>query len=84
MAGADRRLPRVSRDGMYVAHGAFGGAYGRETETARAAASRLRAATGIELDATYSAKAFHVALELARRGPTLFWLTFDSRALNSP
>ena len=84
MAGAGRRLPRVNRDGMYVAHGAFGGAYGRETQTARTAAARLREATGIELDATYSAKAFHVALDLARHGPTLFWLTFDSRALNTP
>jgi hypothetical protein len=39
--------------------------------------------TGIELDATYSAKAFQVALDLAKHGPTLFWLTFDSRALHA-
>ncbi len=77
------RLSRVARDAVYVSHGAFGGAYGRETENARAAAAHLRDAAGIELDATYSAKAFHVALDLARHGPTLFWLTFDSRALNT-
>jgi D-cysteine desulfhydrase len=78
-----RRVPRPGRDSMYVAHGAFGGAYGRETERASVAAAGLREATGIELDATYSAKAFQVALDLAKHGPTLFWLTFDSRALNA-
>jgi 1-aminocyclopropane-1-carboxylate deaminase/D-cysteine desulfhydrase-like pyridoxal-dependent ACC family enzyme len=76
-------LPRVARDGLHVVHGAFGGGYGRETETARATALHLRDLTGIELDATYSAKAFHVAMDLARHSPTLFWLTFDSRALNT-
>jgi hypothetical protein len=35
----------------------------------------------MELDATYSAKAFVLALELGAREPTLFWLTFDSRIL---
>ena len=68
---------------MYVAHGAFGGAYGRETERASIAAAHLRDAAGIELDATYSAKAFQFALDLAKHGPTLFWLTFDSRALHA-
>ena len=29
------------------------------------------------------AKAFQVALDLAKHGPTLFWLTFDSRVLNA-
>ena len=78
-----RRLPRVARDGLHVVHGAFGGGYGRETEKSRATALHLRDLTGIELDATYSAKAFHVAMDLARHSPTLFWLTFDSRALNT-
>ena len=78
-----RRVARPGRDAMYVAHGAFGGAYGRETERARVAADHLRDVTGIELDATYSAKAFQVAMDLAKHGPTLFWLTFDSRALNT-
>jgi D-cysteine desulfhydrase len=80
---ARQRLPRVGRQAMYVAHGAFGGAYGRETDRGREASTRLREATGIELDATYSAKAFQVALDLAKHGPTLFWLTFDSRALGN-
>ncbi len=68
---------------MYVVHDAYGGAYGRETERASIAAAQLRDATGIELDATYRAKAFQVALDLAKHGPTLFWLTFDSRTLHA-
>jgi 1-aminocyclopropane-1-carboxylate deaminase/D-cysteine desulfhydrase-like pyridoxal-dependent ACC family enzyme len=79
-----RSVPRPGKNAIQVAHGAFGGAYGRETEIARTAAARLRDASGIELDASYSAKAFQVAVDLAEDGPTLFWLTFDSRALNTP
>jgi 1-aminocyclopropane-1-carboxylate deaminase/D-cysteine desulfhydrase-like pyridoxal-dependent ACC family enzyme len=44
----------------------------------------LQAASGIVLDPTYSAKGFALALDLASRGPTLFWLTFDSRILGAP
>jgi D-cysteine desulfhydrase len=75
-------VPRVRRSDVTIVHEAYGGAYGRETERARIAAARLREDSGISLDPTYSAKAFGVALELASRGPTLFWLTFDSRILN--
>ena len=69
---------------MQIVHDVYGGAYGRETPAARAAGERLRAVSRIELDATYSAKAFALALELAAREPTLFWLTFDSRILAAP
>jgi D-cysteine desulfhydrase len=77
-------IPRVRRQDVMIAHETYGGAYGRETEVARAAAARLRVATGISLDPTYSAKAFALALDLASGGPTLFWLTFDSRILGVP
>jgi D-cysteine desulfhydrase len=77
-------LPRVRGERLIIAHEQYGGAYGRETPDARAAADRLRGAHGIELDATYSAKAFALALCQAARGPTLFWLTFDSRILDAP
>jgi len=77
-------LPRVRRRDVAIAQDVYGGAYGRETEPARAAAARLRAATSIALDPTYSAKAFALALDLASRGSTLFWLTFDSRILGPP
>jgi D-cysteine desulfhydrase len=75
------KVTRVSPERVHVAHGHYGGAYGRETGAGREAASRLRSSIGIALDATYSAKAFALAAELAERGPTLFWLTFDSRTL---
>jgi hypothetical protein len=38
----------------------------------------------VRLDGTYSAKAFEMALRLASRDPVLFWLTFDSRLLDTP
>ncbi len=79
--------PRPKSDALHIEHTTFGGAYGRETDPARAAAARLAALGGpssIALDGTYSAKAFALALELAARGPTLFWLTFDSRILRAP
>jgi D-cysteine desulfhydrase len=75
-------VPRVSRN-VTIAHETFGGAYGRETAAGRRAARRLLSAAPIVLDATYSAKAFGHAIELAARGPTLFWLTFDSRSLDA-
>lgn len=77
------RVPRPEADRMHIAHEMYGGAYGRETPAVREAAGVMRAASGVVLDSTYSAKAFAVALELAKREPTLFWLTFDSRTLSS-
>ena len=78
------RVPVVRPDAVQVAHDAYGGAYGRETPAARTAGARLAGATGVRLDATYSAKAFEVALRLASREPVLFWLTFDARLLDPP
>jgi D-cysteine desulfhydrase len=74
-------VPRVSGR-LIVEHTTYGGAYGRETDAGRGAARRLRASMPITLDATYSAKAFAHAIDLAARGTTLFWLTFDSRSLD--
>jgi D-cysteine desulfhydrase len=93
LAGAAARLiertanvtvPRPRREMIDVVHDAYGGAYGRETDAGRTASERLALATGISLDATYSAKAFAVALEHAAGEPTLFWLTFDSRSTSPP
>lgn len=77
------RVPRVPAHLLGVVHDAYGGAYGRPLPAATAAARELAASTGIRLDDTYSAKAFVVALALARTadGTTLFWNTFDSRLL---
>ncbi len=77
------RIPRVSAHRLGVVCDAYGGAYGRPLPAASDAARALEDATGIRLDDTYSAKAFVVALSLARTAPghTLFWNTFDSRLL---
>ena len=77
-------VPRVSSNAITVHHDAYGGAYARETEEARRAAAQLRTVSPIDLDGTYSAKAFTCALDAATRGVTLFWLTFDSRTLKTP
>jgi hypothetical protein len=59
-----------------VDHSAFAGAYGRPLPSARSI-------PGLNLDATYSAKAATVAARHARgRGaPVLLWVTFDARCL---
>jgi 1-aminocyclopropane-1-carboxylate deaminase/D-cysteine desulfhydrase-like pyridoxal-dependent ACC family enzyme len=79
-----RRLPGVRSDRIQVAHEAYGGAYGRPYPAAESAAEMLRELRGVRLDSTYSAKAFAVALDVARRHsePTVFWLTFDARWLS--
>jgi 1-aminocyclopropane-1-carboxylate deaminase/D-cysteine desulfhydrase-like pyridoxal-dependent ACC family enzyme len=77
-------LPPLDRSRLEIDEEAYGGAYGRATAAARAAADDLRDVGGPPLDATYSAKAFGVALARARRAPdehVLFWLTFDGRWL---
>jgi hypothetical protein len=77
-------VPRISRGAVTVVHDSYGGAYGRETDGGRRAAAQLRTVSSIDLDGTYSAKAFACALDAAARGVTLFWLTFDSRILKAP
>ncbi len=79
------RVVQVPRRMVRVVHDVFGGAYGRVLPRAEDAATLLLDAHGIRLDSTYSAKAFVAALAHARErsGPTLFWLTFDGRCLDS-
>jgi 1-aminocyclopropane-1-carboxylate deaminase/D-cysteine desulfhydrase-like pyridoxal-dependent ACC family enzyme len=81
---AQAALPPIDASLLVIEQGAYGGAYGRETNDGRAAAGALRAGGGPRLDGTYSAKAFGIALSRARRMPdegVLFWLTFDGRWL---
>jgi D-cysteine desulfhydrase len=80
------RVPGVPDRLLGIVRDVYGGAYGRRVTAAVSAARELEIATGIRLDDTYSAKAFAVALDLARRADgaeavTLFWDTFDSRLL---
>ncbi len=76
-------LPRVRTDAVRVVHDAYAGAYGRVSPLATEAAAAMERASGMRLDATYSAKAFAIALRVARAadGVTLFWSTFDARWL---
>lgn len=83
---ARQTLPPLRRERLEIERGAYGGAYGRPTPEGDAAAQALRTAGGPRLDPTYSAKAFGVALDLARQSPdgrVLFWLTFDGRWLGA-
>jgi D-cysteine desulfhydrase len=81
--GSGARVPELGSDAVTVVHDVYGGAYGRALPAGDDAARRLEGWRGIGLDATYSAKAFAAALALHRSSevPTLFWLTFDGRAL---
>jgi D-cysteine desulfhydrase len=79
------KIPAVRPELLHIDHAFYGGAYGRPLPAATEAANALENASGIKLDATYSAKAFALALDIARKqeGPTLFWLTFDGRWLTT-
>lgn len=77
-------IPAVDGAQLEIDEEAYGGAYGRDTRVGRAAIDALRDAGGPPLEATYSGKAFGVALARARAAPdgrVLFWLTFDGRWL---
>jgi D-cysteine desulfhydrase len=78
-------LPRVRPDAVRVVHDAYAGAYGRVSPLAIEAAAAMERASGMRLDGTYSAKAFAIALRVARaaQGVTVFWSTFDARWLRS-
>ena len=76
-----RAPPPVRGDRVVVSHDLYAGAYARPHPTAEHAAVLVDELRGWRLDATYSAKAFAVALDIAARHgtPTLFWMTFDAR-----
>ena len=76
-------LPRVSSDAVRVVHEAYAGAYGRVSPMGMEAAAIMERVSGMRLDATYSAKAFAIALRVAglTGGVTVFWSTFDARWL---
>jgi len=78
-----RGIPLLHARDIRIDASQFGGAYGRETEAATEALSRFEHAARIRLDRTYSAKAAASAIARAREagGPTLFWMTFDSRGV---
>jgi D-cysteine desulfhydrase len=73
------RLPRVARSNVTVAHGSFGGAYGRPLAE-REALAAWAAGVGLTFDDTYSLKMCAAALASGEPRP-LLWLTFDGRVL---
>jgi 1-aminocyclopropane-1-carboxylate deaminase/D-cysteine desulfhydrase-like pyridoxal-dependent ACC family enzyme len=77
--------PAVRRKQIVVSHDLYGGAYARPHPTAEHAAALVDALRGWRLDATYSAKAFAAALDVAasHTTPPLFWMTFDARWMKS-
>ena len=78
-------LPSIDPTRLRIVQDVYGGAYGRPLPRAREAANILHSATGIELDDTYSAKAWAGVLDECRtaKGPVLFWLTFDAKCLTN-
>jgi D-cysteine desulfhydrase len=74
------RLPRVRAADVAIAHGFFGGAYGRPLRD-RVTACAWAAEAGLSLDDTYSLKACAAALASDEPRP-LLWLTFDGRVLS--
>ena len=89
LAAATRRLierragVRIPSDlpRLRVVHEGYGGAYGRALPRSLRHAEDLSKDSNIELDPTYTAKAFTIAAELERDESTLFWQTFDARWL---
>lgn len=74
-------LPRVDRRDVSIEHDFYAGAYGRPLAAAPHDEDQLRT-IGVQLDDTYSRKAFAAAV--ARRDHrVLFWLTFDGRLLQN-
>lgn len=73
------RVPRVSSGDIRVEHGFYGGGYGRALAAGAVDDSAMRAA-GVQLDDTYSRKAFAAAMAADAELP-LLWLTFDGRLL---
>ena len=82
---AGERPALLDKARLRIVHGVYGGAYGRPLSESGDAGVILRDSTGIELDGTYSAKAWVAALAESRvtQGPVLFWLTFDARCLTN-
>lgn len=73
------RLPRVL-------DGYFGKGYGYPTDEGIAAMRFMRENHGIDLDPTYTSKAFAAVLDLAKAnagGPILYWHTYNSVDLSS-
>lgn len=76
------RAPAFSRRDFVMDTAHYGSGYGHPTESGRRAMALAADAEGIQLDLTYTAKAFAALVDAAKgdagRGPVLFWNTFNS------
>jgi D-cysteine desulfhydrase len=80
-----RRVARVLPERLAIDHTVYGGAFGRAFPEGEALARDIAAAHGLQLDGTYGAKAVVAAIAAAGDpdGETLYWVTFDTRALET-
>jgi D-cysteine desulfhydrase len=85
----DSSMPRIqlAREDVRVEKAYYGRGYGHPTEMGRAALRLLAETEGIDLDPTYTAKAFGAALDYIEtkspEEPILFWNTFNSVDLST-
>jgi D-cysteine desulfhydrase len=87
LAGLDPAFPRCALDpgAIELREEHFGERYAQYTPAGQAAAARVRASDGIELEGTYTGKACAAFLQDLRErpgaGPDLFWHTWSTRPL---
>ena len=85
----DSSVPKVelTTSDIFMNHMHYGPGYGHPTDEGRAAFRFIDEMEGITLDLTYTGKAFGALMEhmktKPRRGPMLFWNTFNSVDLSS-
>jgi len=86
--GLDPSFPEVEADAslLHLEHGFAGAGYAIPTEAGARAATLAAELAGVELDSTYTAKAFaalvHDAPRLAGQS-VLFWNTYDARPVST-
>lgn len=79
------RVARAAPERLTIDHTVYGGAFGRACRKSDALAHDIATAHGLQLDGTYGAKAIAAAITAANQGggETLYWVTFDERALKT-
>ena len=89
LADIDPGFPRTTYDpdSIVIRHDYYGGRYALYTPAGMAAVARARETEGLELEGTYTGKAFAAFLEDAAAAsdsdPALFWHSYSTRALDA-
>jgi D-cysteine desulfhydrase len=78
-----KRIARVVPERFAIDHSVYGGAFGRAFPGGEALARDIAAEHGLKLDGTYGTRGIVAAIAAAGdpNGETLYWVTFDMRAL---